>query len=256
MGQSKGDPPAVAAPVNNAAPMPLDSLRPLLAANLPLACRLFRALFEHQLGFALQSSTPQGSVSLVNDLTGSREHSRSFLATALFIVGAEIDRDNLMPFMMQRGLFGMPILEHLLQLRDYCDAFHTFRRLERAFIGSPEAEEAQLRTRLDQLNAQFGGKPYREKLIEAEAPDKARLDAYLAATDLLEVMVLTPWCMSLDKAVSMSSSNSIRSVAIIARHFECFGKGEATRDQTNREIADHLLAFGRQFSADSEPAQP
>jgi hypothetical protein len=54
----------------------------------------------------------------------------------------------------------------------------------------------------------------------------------------------------------MASSNSIRSVSAIARHFERFSKGEATRDEANREIADHLLAFARQFSADSKPAQP
>ena len=35
---------------------PLDSLRPLLSGNASLTCRLFRAVFEHMLGFALQSS--------------------------------------------------------------------------------------------------------------------------------------------------------------------------------------------------------
>jgi len=135
----------------------LNDLEALLSGNVPLTCRLFRALFEHMLGFALPSGGQQGNVSLVNELTGSREHSRSFLSTALFILGAEIDREHLMSFMMQEGLFGMPTFEHMLQNRDYCEAFHSFRRLERAFMGSPATEEAQLRNRLDKFNAQFGG---------------------------------------------------------------------------------------------------
>jgi hypothetical protein len=232
----------------------LDSLKPLLSGNVLLTCRLFRALFEHMLGFSSQSSAQQGNVSLVNELTGSKEHGRSFLSTSLFILGAEIDREHLMSFMMQQGLFGMSNFEHMLLNRDYCEAFHSFRRLERAFMGSPAAEEARLRNRIDKFNAQFGGKPYGAKIFEADEQDKAKIDAYLAATDLLEAMALTPWCMSLNNAASVASSNSIRSLATIARHFERFSKGEATRDQANREIADHLLAFARQFSADSKPA--
>ena len=232
----------------------LDSLKTLLAGNAPLTCRLFRALFEHMLGFALPSSAPHGHLSLVNELTGSKEHSRSFLSTALFILGAELDRDNLMSFMMQQGLFGMPIFEHILQNRDYCEAFHSFRRLERAFMGSPAAEEAQLRNRLDKFNAQFGGKPYGVKLFDADEHDKAKIDAYLAAADLLEAMALTPWCMSLNKAVSVASSNTVRSASVIAGHFERFGHGDVAKDRTNQAIADHLLAFARQFSADTKPA--
>lgn len=231
----------------------LDSLRPLLAGNTPLTCRLFRAVFEHMLGFAVQSSAPQPGASLVNDLTGSKEHSRSFLSTALYILGAEIDHDHLMSFMMQQGLFGMPIFEHILQNRDYCEAFHSFRRLERAFLASPAMEEAQVRNRLDQLNAQFGGKPYGANIFEAGEQDKAKIDAYLAATDVLEAMALTPWCMSLNNAVSVASSNSVRSATVIASHFDRFGRGEVTKEQANREIADHLLAFARQFSADTKP---
>ena len=155
-----------------------------------------------------------------------------------------------MSFMMQQGLFGMSIFEHMLQNRDYCEAFLAFRRLERAFMGSPAAEAAQLRNWLDKFNAQFGGKPYGAKIFEADGQDKAKIDAYLAATDLLEAMALTPWSMSLNKAVSIASSYSIRSVSTIAGHFERFGKGEVTREQANREIADHLLAFARQFLAD------
>lgn len=232
---------------------PLDSLKPLLSGNTTLTCRLFRALFEHMLGFASSSSAQQGNVLLVSELTGSREHSRSFLSTAMFILGAEVDRDNLLSFMMQQGLFGMSIFEHMLRNRDYCDAFHAFRRLERAFVGSPAAEEAQLRNRLDQFNAQFGGKPYGAKIFEADEHDKAKIDAYLAATDLLEAMALTPWCISLNKAVSVAGSYSIRSVSTLAKHFERFAHGEITQEQTNREIADHLMAFARQFSADSKP---
>jgi hypothetical protein len=142
----------------------LESLKPLLAGNMMLTCRLFRALFEHILGFTSPSSASQGSAILVNDLVGSREHGRSFLATALFILGAEIDRENLMSFMLEQGLFGMQIFEHLLQNRDYCDAYYAFRRLERAFMASPAEEEKQLRDRLDKFNAQFEGKPCGAKI--------------------------------------------------------------------------------------------
>jgi hypothetical protein len=232
----------------------LDDLKILLSGNARLTCRLFRALFEHLLGFALQPSAPQAGVSLVSDLTGSKEHSRSFLSTALFILGAEIDRDHLMSFMMEQGLFGMPIFEHMLLKRDYCDAFLSFRRLERAFMGSPAAEETQLRSRLDKFNAQFGGKPYGAKIFEADQQDRGKIDAHLAATDLLEALALTPWCMTLNNAVSVASSNSIRSASAIARHFESFARGETTKDRANQEIADHLLAFARQFSADTKPA--
>ncbi len=251
--QPRSDTAAAVAEPKAEAEAPLDDLKTLLSGNTPLTCRLFRALFEHMLGFALPSTVRQGNGSLVNELIGSKEHGRSFLSTALFILGAEIDRDSLMSFMMQQGLFGMPIFEHLLQNRDYCEAFHSFRRLERAFMGSPAAEEAQLRNRLDKFNAQFGGKPYGAKIFEAAEQDKAKVDAHLAAADLLEAMALTPWCLSLNNAVSVASSNSIRSASIIARHFERFGRGEITKDRANQEISDHLLAFARQFSADTKP---
>ncbi|SPE61553.1 hypothetical protein SBV1_730025 [Verrucomicrobia bacterium] len=230
-----------------------NSLNTLLTGNVQLTCRLFRALFEHMLGFAFQSTGLQASASLANDLAGSKEHGRAFLSTALFILGAEIDRDNLISFMMQQGLFGMPVFEHLLQNRDYCEAFYSFRHLERAFMGSPATEEAHLRSRLDKFNAQFGGKPYGAKILEVNEQDKAKMDAYLAATDLLEALALTPWCTALNRAVSLASQNSIRSAAIIARQFECFGRGEVTKDRADQEIGDHLLAFARQFSADSKP---
>jgi hypothetical protein len=251
---SKQEPPGTHASSNPELEPPLDSLKALLSGNTTLICRLFRALFEHMLGFASSSSAQQGNVLLVSELTGSREHSRSFLSTAMFILGAEVDRDNLLSFMMEQGLFGMSIFEHMLQNRDYCDGFYAFRRLERAFMGPPAAEEALLRNRLDRFNAQFGGKPYGAKLFEADEQDKAKIDAYLGATDLLEAMALTPWCISLNKAVSVAGSYSIRSVATLANHFERFAHGETTKEQTNKEIADHLLAFARQFSADSKPA--
>ena len=206
------------------------------------------------LGCAPRGGASQGSVSLVNDFTGSKETGRSFLSTALFILGAELDRDNLMSFMMQQGLFGIPLFEHMLQNRDYCEAFHSFRRLERAFMGSPTAEEAHLRNRLDKFNAQFGGQPYGAKIFDLGEQDKAKLDAYLAATDLLEAMALTPWGISLNRAVSIASSNSIRSVSVIAGHLERFSRGELAREKTNCEIADHLIAFARQFAVDTKPA--
>ena len=236
----------------------LESLKPLLEGNLSLTCRLFRVLFEHMLGFASQSSAQQGSAALVNELTGSKEHGRSFFATAMFILGAEIDRENVMSFMLAQGLFGMPIFEQLLLNREYCDAHYTFRKLERAFVGSPDEEETQLRTRVDKFNAQFGGKPHGAKLFETDDQDKARVDARLAAFDLIEALALTPWSMSLSNSITAASSNSIQSMKIIARHFERFANGEETKEQANKEIADHLLAFARQFSADSkeESAHP
>ncbi|MGA3284387.1 MAG: hypothetical protein ABSD57_08015 [Verrucomicrobiota bacterium] len=234
----------------------LESLKPLLAGNTALTCKLFRALFEHMLGFVSPSSAQQGSATLVNELTGSKEHSRSFLSTAMFILGAEVDYDNLTSFMMEQGLFGIPIFEHLLQNQDYCEAYYAFRRLERAFIGSPAEEEKQLRNRIDKLNAQFEGKPCDEKMFEAGEQDKARVDAHLAAVDVLEVMALTPLSISLNHSIAAASSNSVRSMKIIARHFERFADGEETKEQANKEIADHLLAFARQFSADNKAASP
>ena len=71
--------------------------------------------------------------------------------------------------------------------------------------------------------------------------------------ELLEALALTPWSLSLNNAIAATSSNCIRSVKTIARHFERFADGEETKQQANQEIADHLLAFARQFSADSKP---
>ena len=119
-------------------------------------------------------------------------------------------------------------------------------------MASPGEEEKQLRDRLDKFNAQFGGKPYGAKLFEGEEHDKTRVDTYLAATDLLEAMALTPWSMSLNNAISAASSHSIRCMRTLARHFERFAHGEETKERANQEIGDHLLAFARQFSADSK----
>ena len=232
----------------------LESLKPLLAGNSALTCRLFRVLFEHMLGFASDTSPQKGSAILVNELTGSKEHGRSFLATALFILGAEIDRVNLMSFMLEQGLFGMQMFEQLLLNRDYCETYYTFRRLERAFVTSSAGEEKQLRNRIDKFNAQFGGKPCDARIFEADDQDKPRVDAHLAAVDLLEAMALTPWSMSLSNSIAAASSNCVRSIKTIARHFERFADGEGTKEQANREIADHLLAFARQFSADIQAA--
>ncbi len=259
--QPRNESRGASAPPGSEQEMVLESLKPLLEGNLALTCRLFRVLFEHMLGFASQSSAQQGSAALVNELTGSKEHGRSFFATAMFILGAEIDRQNVMSFMLAQGLFGMPIFEQLLLNREYCDAYYTFRKLERAFVGTPEEEEAQLRTRVDKFNAQFGGKPYGVKLFEADGQDKARVDAHLAAFDLIEALALTPWSMSLSNSITAAASNSIRSMKTIARHFERFARGEETKEEANKEIADHLLAFARQYSADikepvTESARP
>lgn len=240
------------APAGPERDVPLDSLKPLLEGNAVLACRLFRVLFEHLLGSAAQTSAQQGGGLLVNELAGSKEHGRAFLASAMFVLGTEVDRENLMPFLLAQGLYGLPILEQLLQNREYCDAYYNFRKLERAFIATPAEEESQLTIRIDALNAQFGGKPCGTKLFEGNHPDKATADAHLAATDLLEALALTSWSLSLNNAVTIDSSHSIRSIKIIARHFEGFARGTETREQANKEIADHLLAFARQFSADGK----
>jgi hypothetical protein len=250
--QSKTESPGTSGRLNADHESAIESLKPLLVGNTTLTCRLFRVLFEHMLGFASSPDDQQGSATFVNELVGNKEHGRSFLATALFILGAEIDREHLMSFMLEQGLFGMQIFEHLLQNRNYCDAYFTFRRLEKAFMASPAEEEKQLKDRLDKLSAQFGGKPYGAKLFEAEDPDKTKVDAYLAAADLIEAMAFTPWSMSLSNAISLGSSNLIRSTRILAGHFERFAHGDKTKEQANQEIGDHLLAFARQFSADSK----
>jgi hypothetical protein len=173
----------------------------------------------------------------------------------LFILGAEVDRQNLVSFMMDERLFGISVFEHQLQNRDYCEAYYAFRRLERAFMGSPDEEETQLRGRLDKFNLRFGGKPCGAKIFEADEPDKAKVDAHLAAVDLLEAMAFTPYSMSLDRAISAASCNSVRSVKTVARYFERFADGGITKEHANQEIADHLLAFARQFAADSNVTQ-
>ena len=248
--QPKAKPHFAWAQSNSKQETPLESLKPLLLGNTALTCRLFRVLFEHMLGFASQSSVQQGSAALVNELTGSKEHGSSFLSTAMFVLGAEIDRENLMSFMLEHDLFGMQIFEHLLQNRNYCDAYYAFRKLERAFMGSPTEEETQLRNRMDKFNSQFGGKPCGAKMFETDAQDKAMVDAHLAAVDLLETMALTHLSLYLNNAVTADSSNSVRSMKTIARHFGHFAGGVETKEQANKEIADHLLAFARQFSAD------
>ena len=230
----------------------LDSLKPLLEGNAVLACRLFRVLFEHLLGSASQSGAQPGGGLLVNELAGSKEHGRAFLASAMFVLGTEVDRENLMPFLLAQGLYGMSILEQLLLNREYCDAYYNFRKLERAFPATPPEEESQLTAQIDALNAQFGGKPCGMKLFEGSNPDKATADAHLAAADLLDALALTSWSLSLNNAVTINSSNSARSIKVIARHFEGFARGTETKEQANKEIADHLLAFARQFSADSK----
>ncbi len=233
---------------------PLDNLKALLCGNMALTCRLFRVLFEHMLGFASPSSAQQGSAVIVNELVGSKEHGRSFLATVLFILGAEIDPGNLRSFMLDQGLFGMQIFEQLLQNREYCDPYYTFRRLEKAFAASSADEEIQLRRRFDRFNAQFGGEPSSVKIFEADDQDKAKVDAHVAAVDLLEAISLTPWRVSLGNSIAAGTSNCLRSLKTIASHFELFADREQTKEQVNKDIADHLLAFARQFSADSKPA--
>jgi hypothetical protein len=68
-------------------------------------------------------------------------------------------------------------------------------------------------------------------------------------------MALTPWGVSFNHAVAAASSNCIQSTTTIAKHFERFDDGTETREQTNKNIGDHLVAFARQFSGDAKPAQ-
>lgn len=82
---------------------------------------------------------------------------------------------------------------------------------------------------------------------------KAKIDACLAAADLLEALALTPWGLSLYNAIAAASANTIRSVKTIARQLERFADGAKTKPQANQEIADHRLAFARQLSAVSKP---
>ena len=248
------EPPAPAVPPSPEPEAPVDDLKPLIVGNMRVTCRIFRAVFEQILGFASVASAQQGNAFLINELTNNREPTRSILAAATFVLGSEVDRQNLPSFMMQQALFGIPTFEHMLLNRDYCDAFHVFRRFERAFMGAPALEEAELRNQLDRLNAQFGGKPCGGRLFEVDEPDKAKLDAYRAAADLLEALTLAPWCMSLHHAVSVDPSYSLRSVATIAAHFERLAHAETTKDLANQAIASHLLAFARQFSTDRHPA--
>ena len=229
----------------------LESLKPLLSGNLTLTCRLFRALFEHMLGFASPAIAQQGTTNLINELTGSKEHGRSFLATAMFILGAEVDRENLMSFMLEQGLFGLQLFEQLLQNREYCGAYYAFRKFERVFVGSPGEEEKQLRSRMDRFNEQFGGKPGDVRIFEADDQNKTRIDAHLAAVDLLDALALTPLSLCLNNSIAAAPSHTARSMKIMARHFALFADGKETREQANQEIAGHLFAFARQFSADS-----
>ena len=64
----------------------------------------------------------------------------------------------------------------------------------------------------------------------------------------------TPLSMCLNSAIAAASSNGVRSMKTIARHFERFAGGAEAKEQANKEIADHLLAFARQFSADNKAA--
>ena len=233
----------------------LQSLNPLIVGNLALTSRLFRALFEHILGFASPSSIQQDSNALVNELTGNKALGRSFLATALFMMGKEIDPENLMPFMLDQGLFGMQVFEHLLQNRDFCSAYYDFRRLESAFVASAAEEEMRLRLSVDLFNAQFGGRPCDENVFEGGCQNKAKVDSHFAAVDLLEAISLTPLSRALNNSISSDSTHCIRSIKIIAQHFERFANREQTREQANQEIADHLLAYVRQFSIESKTAR-
>jgi len=44
----------------------------------------------------------------------------------MFILGAELDRDHLLSYLIKEGLFGVHVFEHLLQQRNYCGAYYAF----------------------------------------------------------------------------------------------------------------------------------
>ena len=59
---------------------PLQNLKSILEGHTQLACRIFRVLFEHMLGFASPSATPHDPAGPAYDLTGSKEHGKALLA--------------------------------------------------------------------------------------------------------------------------------------------------------------------------------
>lgn len=225
-----------------------DNIKPLLTQNITLTAKVFRALFEHLLCFAFVPGLLQPGVLLLSELAGKREHGRSFLSSVLFILGNEIDKANLLQFMVEQGLFGLQTFELMLQNCDYCEAYYCFRKRERAFIQTPDEEETRLRARLDNFTAQFGGKPYKADLFDVQEPDKIKVDAYAAALDLMEALALTPLAACIQAATAASSLNCVRALSSITAHYERFGRGAAPKDHTNREITDQLLAFAAQFA--------
>lgn len=250
---SKPDGDTTSPPAKPASENALESLKPVLLNNLPLTCRLFKALFEHMLGFASPPGTQPTSSLLVNELTSRKEHNKIFLSTAVYILGLELDPDNLVPFMLEQDLLGIHIFELLLRNRDFCDAYYLYRRLERAFIGSPADEESQLRERIGRFSARFGEKPLNDAPLELTQEDKVRVNAHQAAIDLMEAMTFTPWRVSLVRAITQSPSHCHRSIKTIATHFERFAHGTESKEQANQEIARHLLAFSWQFLNDPQP---
>lgn len=230
---------------------PLENVKPLLTQNIQLTAKVFRALFEHLLCFAYAPGLLQSGTLLLSELAGKREHSRAFLSCVLFILGSEIDRANLLPFMVEQGVFGLQTFELMLQNRDYCEAYYGFRKRERAFIETPDEEETRLRLRLDSLTTQFCGKSYKADLFDVQEPDKVKVDAYAAALDLVEALVLTPMATCAQAAIAASTLNCVKVLNGIAGQFERFARGTVSKDHANREITDQLLGFAAQFAPTS-----
>ena len=82
-------------------------------------------------------------------------------------------------------------------------------------------------------------------MFEANDQHKARVDSHLAAADLLEAIALARWGISLSNSSAAGTSNSLRSLKIIARQFELLAAGKESKEEANKEIAGHLLAFER-----------
>lgn len=247
-----------AAPAGNVAEpeMVLESLKPMLAENLPLTASLYRALFEQALAITAPVTASNAPTSSAGDFNGSKEHGRCMMSTAMYVLGSAVAPDGLDAFMAEQGLFSLPLFEHLLQHQDFCEAFHSYRHLERAFIGTPEAEEASLQARLALLTGIVPGTMQLPAIFTVETLDKDAVDAHVAAADVLEAMSLTALGISLKHAAAMDPLNVLRSLRCIASIFQNRAKAHDGKIHANQEIVDHLLAFGRQFAMAPVAAEP
>lgn len=250
--------PNAAATANAVEPeMVLESLKPLLAGNLALTARLYRALFEQSLAITAPVTASSPTTSTTGEFNGSKEHGRCMMSTAMYVLGSAVAPEGLDAFMAEQGLFSLPLFEHLLQHQDFCDAFYSYRHLERAFIGTREAEEAFLQAKLALLTGTTLAASELPVILSQDVIDKATVDAHVAAADVLESVSLTALGISMRHAAAMDPSHLLQSLRRIAQIFLTRGKFQDGKILANQEIVDHLLAFGRQFAkAPAAPERP